>query len=316
MFHTSDVTTLSGRQLLLVDHHPDDRQVVLVGDLDHAGPLGEQDVGTLGDLRLGGLGRRRRVEERVDERHVDRGVGVRLADAHDEGVDDAVDLGDRHRRDDADRARLGEPAGEHPGEVAGVLQPVVEHAEVGRLLLEPGAEGEGRVRIVSGDGPHRLLGGEGVADDDVRVVGLDDVAQAALHLIGGPEPVDPLVLDRSALGDGLDRGVDRPVPRLLQRRGEHAVDEQRLSPLGCRRRLGDRAARRRCKGGGRRRPHCPPSESAHVRPPQSLCQCTRRLWSPMLAQNGDVCSGQRGALVVTEARTMWSLTSPHACIRA
>ena len=135
-----------GRQLVLVDHHPEHRQVVLVGDLDDAGPLGEEHVGALGDLRLGGLGRRRRVEERVDERHVDRGVGVGLADAHDEGVDDAVDLGDRHRRDDTDRSRLGEPAGEHPGEVAGSCIQLSNTLKFGACSSQP----EPKANAVSG----------------------------------------------------------------------------------------------------------------------------------------------------------------------
>ena len=69
-------------------------------DLDDSGPLSEGHIGTLGDLRLSGLGPHHRLEERFDERHIDNGVGVVLADPHDEGINDTVGVGDRRRRDE------------------------------------------------------------------------------------------------------------------------------------------------------------------------------------------------------------------------
>ena len=63
------------------------------------------------------------------------------------------------------------------------------------------------------------------------MLGLDDVAQAALHRVRRTQAVDELVLDRTGLVDGLDRLVDRAVPRLLEGGGEHAVDRSGSSPL-------------------------------------------------------------------------------------
>ena len=75
--------------------------------------------------------------------------------------------GHREAAHDADHAALGQAAREHAGEVRRLVDPVVEDAEVGVGGTATGAEDEGDLGIVGGDGAHGLLVAEGVTEDDV-----------------------------------------------------------------------------------------------------------------------------------------------------
>ena len=146
----------------------------------------------LGQRRLLGG---RRVEPAVQERDLDLDVVVRLLRAGDEGVDDAVDLGNGVAAHDAEHVRLGQAAGDHAGQVCRLVDPVVEDAEVRLGRSAAGAEDEGDVGVIGRDRAHRLLVAEGVAEDDVRGVLLGDLAQHALHVAGVADVIGELVGD-------------------------------------------------------------------------------------------------------------------------
>ena len=89
------------------------------------------------------------------------------------------------------------------------------------------AEDEGDLGVVGGHGPHGLLVPEGIAEDDVGLVELRDVAQGQLHVAGVPEGVGEVVLDATGVLLGLERRVDDPVPGLLDLGGVGAEDLER-----------------------------------------------------------------------------------------
>ena len=151
--------------------------------------------------------------------------GFSSCDTLDEAVDDAVDLGDRHRADHADGVGLGQPAGEHAGEVRRVLHPVVEDAEVGLLRPLTRSERERDVGVVLGHRAYGVLRSERVADDRFRLLVLGDVTQRPLHLVARGEVVDVFVGDLAIVRGRGERRVDGAVPRLLQRSREHAVHQ-------------------------------------------------------------------------------------------
>ena len=215
-------------QRRLVAHVADGDEVVLVGGLDDAEALRVEDVRAGVDLGQGRFLGRGRVEPAVDEADLGLDLRVDLAGAGDEGVGDAVDLRHGHAADDADDARLGQAAGEHAGQVGGLVDPVVEDGEVGVGRTAAGAEDEGDVGIVGGHGAHGLLVAEGVAEDDVRHVELGDLAQGQLHVAGVAEVVGEGVLDAAGVRLGLQRGVDDAVPGLLDLRGIGAEDLEGL----------------------------------------------------------------------------------------
>ena len=175
-------------------------------------------------------------------------LGVGLAGAGQEGVGDPVDLGDRHGGDDADGVRLGHLAGDQPGQVGRLVDPVVEDGEVGLGRTDARAEDVGDVGVVRRHPPGDALGAEGVAHDQL-VAALGVLAHDAGE-VGRLDALRPGVLDAELLL-GLDQGdVDLVDPGLFDRRLEDGGDAQ--GGVAAARRLAGaagRAIRRSATGG-------------------------------------------------------------------
>src|SRR6185503_18598256 len=109
----------------------DGDQMVLRRGLDDPEALREQDVRAGADLRECGFLGRRGIEPAVEEGHLYLDLRVDFLRTTDEGVDDAVHLGHRVTTYGAERVRIRQAAGEHPGDVRRLVDPVVEEGKVG-----------------------------------------------------------------------------------------------------------------------------------------------------------------------------------------
>src|SRR3972149_4813543 len=85
---------------------------------------------TVGAMFQGTLATPRRGKPTVEEGDLDHPPRVRLLRALDERVDDPVHLRHRITADDTDDVGLRDTAGDHAGEVGGLVGPVVEDGEV------------------------------------------------------------------------------------------------------------------------------------------------------------------------------------------
>ena len=163
--------------------------------------------------------------------------GFVSCNARHEGMHQPVHFRDGIAAHHADIALLRHGAGDHAGEIGGILDVVVEHREIGigrGIGLEARADEEGAVGIVLGDGARRILDREGFADDELvarlaifahhpLIVGIGDLLGECIFdvaaLLGGErrlvDAAHPLLLDRHRIdGGGLDhiRGQARPAP--------------------------------------------------------------------------------------------------------
>ena len=163
-----------------------------------------------------------------------------LAPSH-ERVHQPVHFRDGIAADHPEDVRFRHAAGDHPGEVRGLLDVVVEHREVGLLRLAGRAHQERHLRIVLRDLARHGFHGERLADDE-GVALLRVLAHHAL-VIGVADVLGELVLDLTAGDSGVQRLVDARHPLLLDR---HRVDGRDLHLLLRERRAG--AQERRCEG--------------------------------------------------------------------
>src|SRR3989344_647355 len=211
-----------------VDHVADGELALLLGRVTHAKALGVEHVGAFVDHCKGGFLGLRRVKPAVDEGDGELDLGIGLFGARHEGVHQAVDLGDGEATHHADLVRLGHAARDHAAEVRGLLDVVVEHAEVGRLGLAGGTEQKGRFGEVlghlAGCGFHR----KGLAQDELVAAG-GVFAHHAL-VVGVAHILAGLVFDLATCFGGFQGLVDAADPLLLE---GHRVDRRDLE-LGLR----------------------------------------------------------------------------------
>ena len=224
MFQVTLVTTLPGASSFWSLMLPTATRSFSGGRLDDAEALREEHVGAGADLRQGRLLGGGGVEPAVEEGDLDVDIRVRRLGAGDEGVDDAVHLRHGVAAHDAEHVRLRHATGDHPGQVGGLMDPVVEDAEVRLRRTAAGAEDEGDVGVIGSHRADRLLVAEGVAEDDVRGVLLGGFAQHALHVAGVADVIGEGVVDAAGVGLGLEGGVDHAVPWLLDLGGEGTED--------------------------------------------------------------------------------------------
>ena len=223
-----------------VDDVADRLDATLLGRVGDAETLGIEDVGAGIDHREGGFLGLRRVVPGVDEGDEELDVGIDRQGAFHEGVHQPVDLGNGVAADHADDVRLGGAAGDHAGQVARLVDEVVEDGEVRLGRAEGRSHQEGDVGIVGGDAAGGALDAEGLADDQVVAL-LGIFAHDAL-IVGVGDILGIDIVDVAALLGGVERLVDAADPLLLDRDGVDGGDLDRLRLLGGGR---DRRGRRR-----------------------------------------------------------------------
>ncbi|MPN11715.1 hypothetical protein SDC9_159023 [bioreactor metagenome] len=213
-----------GILLLRVDHVADGQHLAFLGGIAHPETLGVKNVRALvhhGKCGLLGLGW---IEPAVDEGDAERHLRVDRARAIHEGVHQAVHLGDGEAAHQADLVRLGHAARDHAGEVAGLLDVVVEHGKVVACGLARRARDEGDLREILGHLARSGLHAEHLAEDELRAA----VGVFAHHafVVGIGDVFGGLVFDLAARLGGLQRQVDAADPLLLEGHGVDAGDLQ------------------------------------------------------------------------------------------
>ena len=236
----------------------DDRgELGLRAELDHVGRLAERldaalgshlhrtgrigvlgdDVDTLVDQRLGGVGFLARVEPGIGPHDLDLEVGIDGLRAEHERVDAHHHLGDRERGDVARHAGLGEAGRDHALDVTALVELRVVGRDVRVLALVTGRMLELDVGKLGRDLVRRIHVAERGGEDDVaartcealqcalgigafrhafQIGGLDGVAErfldlepALVVLIRPAEIADRADIDETRLGLFLRKGAGR-----------------------------------------------------------------------------------------------------------
>ena len=118
-------------------------------------------------------------------------------------------------------------AGDHAGEVRGLVDEIVEHSEIRLRRPEGRAHEISDFREVGRDAASRALDSKGLADDEVAAFGRE-LAHHPL-IIGVRGVLRPFIGDLAAIFGGVQRFMNAGHPLLLNR---HGVDRRDLDRAG------------------------------------------------------------------------------------
>ena len=127
---------------MCVDHVANGQFAFFLGCIAHAKTLGIHHVCAFIDHRESSFLGFRGIKPAVDEADRKLYLGIGFFCAHHEGMHQAIDFGDREAAHHANLVGLGHAAGDHAGEIGGLLNVVVKHAEIRRLWLAGAAHEE------------------------------------------------------------------------------------------------------------------------------------------------------------------------------
>src|SRR5690606_15338488 len=153
----------------------------------------------------------------IDKGKLESDIGLHLACTCHEGVHQPVHFGYWISADHADFLRLRHGAGDHPGEISGILDVVVENCEVwNRLIrLEAGTHKKAGVRVIACNRTGCLLNAKGFTEDQ-PVTGLAKLPHDTL-VVRVCDIFSENILDFAALLCRIGSLVDAAYPLLLNR---------------------------------------------------------------------------------------------------
>ena len=210
----------------------------LLGRLQHGRAVGvlRQDVGTLGDMHLRGVGFLDRVIPAVDPDHRDRRIRVDRTHAERKGVDALDHFRNREGGEIADLVRLRHLAGDDALYIAAFIEPDVAGGHVRRPLVAGQMDEfhvreflrdlQRRVHVAEGGGEDHLVAlARQLADDAGRIRPLGNVLDEGRLDLVTKMLFNVLTADLVGIGPAMVTRIgqiDEPdLDRVGNRRGDH-----------------------------------------------------------------------------------------------